>query len=334
MTGGCRGLAVRPQISVSVVTYNSASHLPMFLESLRRQTAVTWEAFFFDNASRDETPELIRNAGLGALIPSEANIGYGRGHNRNFAQCRGSHLLVLNPDLQFGPELFAGLVNYLEEHPERSVAGPRVLEGAAKRLFLPRHFYPGEGMVALEAGLRRREIAWLSGCCLIIRRAAFETLAGFDPDYFLYQEDTDFCLRARRAGYLIGYAPKVEVHHLHRQSQAELSEYEYARRIFQGSAVFWAKHYPRTDVLRMVRFQYWTSRLLLGLGPARRWLPELPDVLSEARLRARGDTCREWLEKNGRRQIGFAGLPGKIALRQCRLAVESIRQRRFPLDDY
>jgi N-acetylglucosaminyl-diphospho-decaprenol L-rhamnosyltransferase len=55
-------------------------------------------------------------------------------------------------------------------------------------------------MIALESGLRRREIAWLSGCCLIIRRAALERLAGFDPDYFLYQEDTDLRLLVSRYG--------------------------------------------------------------------------------------------------------------------------------------
>jgi GT2 family glycosyltransferase len=334
MIGGCRSVPVRPQISVSVVTYNSGRYLPVFLESLRQQTAVTWEAFFFDNASRDETRELIWKAGLGELISSEANIGYGRGHNHNFAHGRGTYVLVLNPDLQFGPELFVGLVNYLEEHAADSLAGPRVLEGPARRLFAPRHFYPGEGMIALESGLRRHEIAWLSGCCLIVRRPAFAKLGGFDPDYFLYQEDTDLCLRARRAGYHIGYAQQTVVHHLHRQSQRELSEYEYARRVFQGSSVFWDKHYAPPDVLRMARFQYWMSRLLLGLGPARKWIPELRAVLSEARLRARRDVCQEWLERNGRRRLGLAGVPGKIALRQLHLAFEWLLQRRFPVDDY
>src|SRR5262249_27306405 len=187
---------------------------------------------------------------------------------------------------------------------EHSLAGPRILEGSAKQPFPPRYFYPGEGMIALEPGLRRHEIAWLNGCCLIVRREAFERLGGFDPDYFLYQGETDLCLRARRAGYRIGYAGNTSVHHLHRQSQRELSDYEYARRIFQGSAVFWGKHYTSRDVLHMVRFQYWISRLVLGLGPMRRRLPELPAVLSEARLRARSDICREWLESHGHQRVG------------------------------
>jgi len=51
--------------------------------------------------------------------------------------------------------------------------------------------------------LRGKEYAWISGCCLAIRRAVLEQVGGFDPDYFLYQEETDLCLRVRRAGYRI-----------------------------------------------------------------------------------------------------------------------------------
>ena len=135
-------------------------------------------------------------------------------------------------------------------------------------------------------------------------------LGGFDPGYFLYQEDTDFCFRARQAGYCIGYADDTLVHHLHRQSQRELSEYEYRRRIFEGSALFWEKHYAPRDVMRMVRFQYWVTRILLRLGRIRWWLP-VPAVLSETRLQARNDVCGSWLEKRGCRRMGLSGIPGK-----------------------
>lgn len=334
MTGGTSGSPSDPQISVSVVTYNNQHCLPGFLDSLRHQTDVRWELSFFDNASRDGTPALIQQAAMGTLFVSDENIGFGRAHNHNAARCRGAYLLILNPDLEFGPGLFAGLLRYLEDHPEQALAGPRVLEGASGQPFPPRHFYPGEGMIALEPGLRGRSIAWLNGCCLMIRREVFEKLGGFDADYFLYQDETDLCLRARRAGYRIGHAENTAVHHLHRQSQRGLSEYEYARLVFRGSAVFWGKHYPQRDVLRMVRFQYWISRALLGLNRLRRYVPDLPAILSDARLRARNEICREWLEKHGHRRIGLGGVPGKIVLRQCRLAVEWILQGRFPLDDY
>jgi GT2 family glycosyltransferase len=66
-------------------------------------------SLFFDNASADRTAALIQSSGLGELVRSEANIGYGRGHNDNLGRCRGSYLLLLNPDLEFGSGLFAEL---------------------------------------------------------------------------------------------------------------------------------------------------------------------------------------------------------------------------------
>jgi GT2 family glycosyltransferase len=320
------------QISVSVVTYNSADSLPAFLASLRRQRDVTWEAFFFDNASRDGTPALLEKAALGQSFVNSVNIGYGQAHNRNAAACQGRYLLLLNPDLEFGPDLFARLARTLDEHPDYGLVGPRILEGPDWRPFPPRHFYPGEGMVALEPSWRRQEISWLSGCCLMIRRDIFERLGGFDPDYFLYAEETDLCRRARRAGHVIGHAADTVVHHLHRQSQRGQSEYEYACRVFRGSAVFWEKHYAASDVVAMVRFQYWTAELLLRCAWMRGWL-RFPRVLADARLRARRDVCRQWLETRGHRPSGGRGV-FSIGLRQLRLIAEWARQRKFPLDDY
>ena len=79
-----------PDVSVSVVTCNNAGQLPGFLDSLRRQERVSWEAFFFDNASQDATRELLGASGLGVVTPNGTNVGYGRGHNDNLTRCRGS----------------------------------------------------------------------------------------------------------------------------------------------------------------------------------------------------------------------------------------------------
>jgi GT2 family glycosyltransferase len=308
--------------------------LPLFLASLRHQKGVDWEVSFFDNASQDETLDVLKKAGLGHVTAHETNIGYGRAHNMNVgSSAQAPYFLLLNPDLRFGPDLFSLLLRSLEKHPQSGLTGPRILEGPEERPFPPRRFYPGEGMIALEPGLRRTEAAWLSGCCLLVRRAVFERLRGFDPDYFLYQEDTDFCLRARKAGYPIDYAADAVVHHLHRQSQRDLSEYEHARRIFQGSALFWEKHFKPSDVRGMVRFQYWMTRLLLTSARARNIAPQFKSELNSDRLEARRDVCREWLHKRGLQRIGTGGLT-TICFRQMRLVTEWIFKGRFPLDDY
>jgi N-acetylglucosaminyl-diphospho-decaprenol L-rhamnosyltransferase len=322
------------QISVSVVTYNNAECLPGFLDSLRRQQGVTWEAFFFDNGSHDSTGDLIRAAELGELFVSATNIGYGRAHNDNARRARGKYLLILNPDLSFNTDLFATLASHAERSPELSFLGPRILEGSTPRPFPPRRFYPGEGMIALDPAWRREEIAWLNGCCFLVNRAAFAKLGGFDTDYFLYQAEADLCLRARRAGYRLGHAGDAVVYHAHRESQRDLSEYEYSRRIFEGNAVFLKKHFAAGDVIQMLRFQVLICGVLLSLNKLRERIPLPQHLLSDARLRARRDVCVQLVKGSQYKVWSPRSAYPRIAARQFRLLFEWIRQRKFPIDDY
>ncbi|MGH7894701.1 MAG: glycosyltransferase family 2 protein, partial [Candidatus Binatia bacterium] len=214
------------------------------------------------------------------------------------------------------------------------IAGPRIVEGSSRREFPPRRFYPGEGMVPLEPGFDRCDIAWLNGCCLMIRRSVLEALGGFDPDYFLYAEETDLCLRARRAGLRIGWCPSAEAYHDHQQSQSGSCAEERSRRLFRGVATFWEKHYRPADVRRMVRFQAWSCCLLLAAEPALRALGRRWPALEPTRVRARRDVCREWMAGHGMRPAAFTDLPVSIALRQVALLRHWFVHRRLPLDDY
>jgi N-acetylglucosaminyl-diphospho-decaprenol L-rhamnosyltransferase len=318
---------------VSMVTYNSASCLDGSLRSLARQEGVRWELLVVDNASQDGTPAKLER--LPNVTLNRTNVGYAAAHNQNLSRFHGRHVLFLNPDLTFSPDLFAGLVSFLDENPLVGVVGPRVLEGPERIPFPPRRFYPGEGMLALEPGLRRKEYAWLSGCCLAIRRAVLEQVRGFDPDYFLYQEETDLCLRVRRAGYRVACCPELEVEHVGQQSQTELSEYERARKVFEGTALFWRKHYPSQQVPSMVRFQYLGASALLAVSrvlPKSVWLRARP--FRPERMRARRDIGREWLDRHSFPILLLDRAFWRITLRQLEVLAECLRSGRFPLDDY
>lgn len=324
---------VTPDVTVSVVTFNNESCIPRLTVALNAQRGRSWEALFFDNASTDQTAARIEGSDSISVFLSDKNIGYSGGHNHNIRRAKGACVLILNADVTFPANLLAHLTAHLDSHPEQSFVGPRILEGAERRHFAPRRFYPGEGMIALEPGIRRRDIAWLNGCCLLARRAALEKLGGFDENFFLYQAETDLCLRARRAGFTLGWDPEVTVHHVHRQSQRDISEYEYSRRLFKGSETFWRKHYSREDVARMSRFQLRAANALLVLGKPFESMGILPPSLARERLRARRDICREILASPGT-HTDSRRRGARIVPRQSRLAVEWVRQRQFPLDDY
>ncbi len=319
------------KVTVSVVTYNNAECLPEFLESLASQRGVDYECFFFDNASTDDTVELLTKTGQHDVRANCKNIGYSGAHNANLARATSEYFVVLNADLRFSPDMLRDLVAHLDANPAEAVAGPAVLEGNQMKPFAPRRFYPGEGMIPLEPQGTKHESAWINGCCMIIRRSSLEEVDGFDEDYFLYQAETDLCLRLRRAGYRIGHCNDVVVHHHHRQSQRDISEYEYGRRLYEGNSIFWRKHYSPADAAAIARFQRRVCGLLLNLHMPLEKLTKRA-AFSRDRLRARRDVCAELLETPQLR--GQASRLRPIAARQSRLALALIRRRRFPLDDY
>jgi GT2 family glycosyltransferase len=216
--------ASEPDVSVSIVTFESTHCLADLIADLRAQIGSSFEVLIVDNGSRDAdvARRCLGGESFVEVTWNANNVGFGRAHNQNLSRFRGRYVLLLNPDVRFGPELFARLTAFLDARPDVGIAGPRIVEGPFRREFLPRRFYPGDGMVPLEPGFDRGEIAWLNGCCLMLRRSVLEALGGFDPDYFLYAEETDLCLRARRAGVRIGCP--TEAHHEHQQANWSCAE--------------------------------------------------------------------------------------------------------------
>jgi len=325
---------MRPDVSVSIVVHENEACVEPLLTDLRSQEGVSWETLVFDSASSDRTVERVRAFSDVQVFLCSENLGYSKGHNHNINASRGRYVLILNPDLRLPPDLLARLVDHLDNHPSVGLVGPRILEGESHGHFPPRRFYPGEGMIALEPALQRSWIAWLNGCCLMARRDALDKTGGFDEDFFLYQAETDLCLRVRRAGFTLGWVPEVSVDHLHRQSQREQSDFENACGIFEGSSVFWRKHYPSHDVAQMARFQIMLSRVLLLLNKPLSHFGLLPSRLNRDRLRARRDVCRKLLSSMQGDGLSQSDSRKRIASRQSRLALEWVRQGRFPVDDY
>lgn len=127
----------------------------------------------------------------------DANLGSSGGHNRLAAAGASDHLVVLNPDTYPAPTLLCELVGRLED---RSVA---IAEARQLPLEHPKDYDP-----------RRGDTSWASTCCLVVRRAVFDQLGGFDHDHFpLYCDDVDFSWRVRLAGHRVVVAPNAVVFH-------------------------------------------------------------------------------------------------------------------------
>ena len=220
-------------VGAVVVSYNSAAYLTDCLRSLRSE-GVT-EVVVVDNASSDGSVEVVRSADAGvAVVETGSNLGFGSGANRGVAATRGDYVLILNPDTVVEPGTVKALSEALDRDDGLAVVGPRI-ENVDGTLYPSVRRFPNLtvafghaflGLVWPANPYTRRyrmldwdhdrpapDVDWVGGACILVRRSAFDLVAGFDEAYFMYVEDVDLCWRLGRAGWRIGYEPGGRVVH-------------------------------------------------------------------------------------------------------------------------
>jgi GT2 family glycosyltransferase len=227
-----------PELSILVVSYNTASLTSRCLASLplaARRTAI--EVVVVDNASSDGSVELLRAAHPAVtLVANEENVGFARAVNLAARHARAPFLLLLNPDTVSCPGSIDRLLEFAREHPghglyggrtvgpdgqtdPRSCWGQQSLWSLACFATMADAAWRGSRLLDPESlgGWRRdsvREVGIVTGCFLLVEREAWDRLGGFDERFFMYGEDADLSLRARRSGYRPVVTPDAEVMHL------------------------------------------------------------------------------------------------------------------------
>jgi len=214
-------------VGVVVVAYNSAGMIARLLDSVPAALAGTSaDIVIVDNGSVDGTAELVER--LGYRVVRAPNLGFAAGINRGVRELPdAAAILVLNPDVQLRPGAVPPLLAALEL-PGTGVVAPRVLEedGSLSRSLrrrpslgratgLNRTGLPflSEYLVREEEYAGPRVVDWALGAVLLFSRECFDRLGGWDESFFLYSEETDFCLRAADVGLATRYEPaSVAVH--------------------------------------------------------------------------------------------------------------------------
>jgi GT2 family glycosyltransferase len=270
-----------PRLAIVIVTYNCRDEVEGCLRSLAdAPPAAPHDILVVDNASADDTPTHLRAHWPAVrLIDAGANVGFARANNLAIRQSASELVLLLNPDTIVPPGAVDTLVHALDARPEAAVAGPRLVD-AAGRAELSFGALPGpiaemrqkmlvtaqaRGTPVLgrcvEAMTRRaRETDWVSGACLLIRRADLEAAGLLDERYFLYLEDVDLCAAVRRRHRLVIFEPRATVVHLRGRSRATASSATHVA-YRRSHLAFYQKHRPA--------WAPWLERYL-------RWKGELP----------------------------------------------------------
>jgi N-acetylglucosaminyl-diphospho-decaprenol L-rhamnosyltransferase len=226
---------VSDELVVVTVTYSPGPHLDRFLGSLSHATERPVTVVMADNGSTDGAPEeaLDRYPNV-RLLRTGANLGYGTAVNRAVTEIgpEADFFVVANPDVQWGPRSIDILLEAAGRWPRAGALGPLIRDPDGSVYPSARHL-PSlirGGMHAVVGPLWKsnpwtaeyrqerqepseRMVGWLSGSCLLLRRAAFDEVAGFDERYFMYMEDVDLGDRLGKAGWQNVYVPSAEILH-------------------------------------------------------------------------------------------------------------------------
>ncbi|MEK7383496.1 MAG: glycosyltransferase family 2 protein [Elusimicrobiota bacterium] len=267
--------APKPEISVLIPAYNGA---PWIAETLNRLAAaaddVPYEAVVVDNASTDKTAAICGALPGVKVIRNEKNLGFSRAVNQAAAAASGRVLVAVNQDLHLQPGALKAIHGFLAENnslvggalayedgAEQPSCGPfPTLAGTLWRLLLPRRMRKYELM---RPGSREaRPVDWVTGAFIGCRRELFDKVGGFDEGYFMYYEDVDLCLRARRAGFKSYFLPSAKGVHLHPFSDRGDAPDWLSREIRFSQMRYFSKHRPRWEqgVIRALNRAYFLAR--------------------------------------------------------------------------
>jgi GT2 family glycosyltransferase/glycosyltransferase involved in cell wall biosynthesis len=225
------------RVSILIVCYRHVDLLGDCLESLRHAVsdAVTSETIVLFNGTGEAERERVRPAlGSARVITSPVNLGFGGGNNRAAGGARGEYLVMLNDDTEVRPGWLDSLVETADRYPDAGAVGSRILHPDGTLQEAGSVIWSDGSTLGVGRGLPEnsssymylREVDYSSACSLLVRRATFERLGGFDERYFPgYNEDADLCLGIRRLGQRVLYQPRSVVVHHESQTGGEAKEF-------------------------------------------------------------------------------------------------------------
>ena len=304
-------------LSYCVVNTNGREFLLACLDAIERTAPpdLEHEVLVLDNASDDGSAEAVQALDRGIrLIALERRDGKGANDSRLIEEARGEFCLLLNEDSELEPGAVPALVGALRSDRQAAVAGAQLLSPAGRpvpcawrlpsartalagALFLHRRFTVESG------GDATRPVGWVQSSAMLVRREPALDVGGFDPDFFVYSDETDFCKRLGDAGWRILYVPSARaIHHDQMVQDAAGSE----RRIVEyhrNRDRYLRKHLGRVQAFLLRPLLAWPYLLralaaivLPGHSPRRYWLHA-----RQALLPGRGEGIREAAEAHNRR---------------------------------
>ena len=216
-----------PQITLSIVTYNSEKWLTAFFQSLFQQNLPCDQIALcvLDNGSTDNSfawlskQQAVLSQKFASLSLNQGqNIGFGLGHNFNLALTTTPYFWVTNVDLEFEPDSLTTLLATAQQDSSQAFSNTSIAawECRQKPYEHPKDYHPVTG-----------DTAWCSSACVLFKTDAIQFVKGYDPLLFLYGEDVELSYRLRRQGYKLKYVPKATVWHYTYEEAAQVKPQQF-----------------------------------------------------------------------------------------------------------
>lgn len=221
-------------VSIIFVSYNTAEMTQKAIELVNNsQHKLSMEIFVVDNASRDDSAELVAKLFPDVhLIRNQQNVGFGRANNQVLPFYKGRYVLLLNTDAFVEMDTIQKTFSYMEQNSDIGILGVKLLgrDGVLQpscryfptpfNIFLNRtglfKLFPNVQLVDNMAWDHNavRDCDWVPGCYYLIRKEVIDQVGLFDPRYFLYYEEVDHCYATKQAGWKVTYYPEAPVVHI------------------------------------------------------------------------------------------------------------------------
>ncbi|MBO3116764.1 glycosyltransferase family 2 protein [Winogradskyella sp. DF17] len=259
------------KLSVVILNYNVRYFLELCLESVVRAiNSIDAEVIVVDNNSNDDSCAMVKSLFPKViLIENQNNDGFSKGNNIGVKIAKGEYVCILNPDTIVPEDCFSTLLQFADEQKELGLVGCQLIDGrgdflpeskrnipfpsiALKKLFGFDSDYYAKHLKPNEVG----KVDVLVGAFMVLRRAVYNKVGGFDEDYFMYGEDIDLSYKVFKAGYKNYYFGKAKV--VHFKGESTLKDLKYAKRFYGAMQIFYKKHFKRNilfDILVSVGTQ-------------------------------------------------------------------------------
>jgi GT2 family glycosyltransferase len=260
---------MKKTVEIIIITYNSKAIIGNCIDSLFSSIDMKMALTVVDNASSDGTVKFIEQQYPSVkIIKNIENMGYAKAVNIGAKSVKGEFFVISNADVVFHNTAVSQMVSYLNAHDKVGVIGVQQIfpDGRWQRSY---GLVPGildslsnlMGITLIHNWRRRlswprkvdinpKQVAYIDGAVIAVRKKAFESVSGFDEDFFFYAEEADFCLRLRRNGWKSVFLPSGRITHIRGGSSTKVDSAtdKYIRLQVNSKLLLVGKHYPQWQV--------------------------------------------------------------------------------------